>query len=184
MKIGFIGAASTGKTTVAKKLEKLIPEDRIPSIVRPFMESLGYTEQQVAELPLDHQLKIQLGLMNKKFEQDQKLAHGIFERTPIDHFAYGLLRCYNVIDDELFRTTKAMVTSSIRKYDILFYFPVYGRVPYEFDGFRQVGGAYRQLQDFTIRGLIIQTGITYNVVGSDTTDNRVDIIRNKIDALS
>lgn len=172
MRIGFVGAASTGKTTTARCLEVIIPERLIPSVSRQVMMQEGLTEKSSAELSAPERLALQIKIMEAKFKQDEETPAGIFDRTPIDHMAYLLIRCHTTLCDRVYRNYLNLMTEHVRLYDLIFYFPIYPGIKYHDDGFRALGAGYRSMQDYIMLGLLINTRKKYTPVLMGTPEAR------------
>lgn len=173
--IGFCGAASTGKTTVANLLvnEPDFDEEFQPSIVRETMEAHGVTEQTSLDFSPQEMHELQLNIIRSKLTQDS-IGRGLFDRTPVDQFAYLMLRCYNELID--YHKWWGLILQAIQKYDLVFYFPAYNEIPYEKDGFRAVSPAWRDLQATVMKSLLCSMYPLHYELPLESPEDRVQRI--------
>jgi dephospho-CoA kinase len=183
VRIGFTGAASTGKTTTAKDLEALIPERYMPSVARGVMESRGLNEKTALELTPRERLELQIAIFEAKVDQDLNNPDGIFDRTLIDQVAYLLIKCNECLPDHVYTRLRLRAFESLRQYDVVFYFPVLFKIPYESDGFRAGGAGYRDMQDMIMNGLLNFSRVKYRPVPYGTVHVRASHIRKVVETL-
>ena len=178
LKIGFIGAGGTGKTSVAKLLESQLSEPFRPSIVRATMEGLGINhESDQNHLTEEQRYRIQLAIFEAKLKQDKEHQYGLFDRTPIDHLAYCMHRCANVIPDDDWCLMLTQAQDAIRRYDLIFFFPYYHwGVPT--DGFRQEGLAYKTKIELLQRALLNDLGIDFIELTNVAPEDRAIYVHN------
>lgn len=156
MRIGFLGAASTGKTTVAKLAAHELGIPYVESCVRRVMALSNATEQSEFNDSPEARLALQVKIKEAKTTQDAAYPHGIFDRTPLDHLAYMMIKCHDTMTDAQFRQYGDEVTrETLNNYEMIFYFPVFREIPYVQDGFRKTGDAYRALQEIVMHGLLV-----------------------------
>jgi len=164
IKIGFIGAGGTGKTSVARILHHL-PEPFRPSIVRATMAAHGVTsEADQLGMSEEERWCLQRALIQAKRAQDEEFTYGLFDRTPIDHMGYIMHRCANVIPDKEFEELWALYTDLTSRYDLLVYFPVYDWGVNHEDGFRQGNRSYRVKQHLLMHSIALEMGFGLQLV--------------------
>jgi hypothetical protein len=181
-KIGFVGTGGVGKTSVADllRVDPTVPEQFIPSIVRGVFSELGVTtEAQQLSMSEAKKWELQRTLFHRKCQQDWEHAHGIFDRTPVDHFAYGLYRCGGYITRTQLRFLKSLVLKYSKQYDVIFYFPLYDWCTDEVndDGFRENRFAYRYAAQQLMVATMFELGITFIKVGDVSPEQRVADIK-------
>lgn len=165
MIIGFIGAASTGKTSVAREITKETGMTFHPSVSREVFKEFGVTEVDQHKMPIGEVYRLQQAIFARKVTQDKSVKEGIFDRTPTDQLAYTMIRCHGVMTTESFEDHFNRMAEGLKLYDLLFFFPVSPNIKYENDGFREASGdAYRFLQQFTMRGLLHKCGVQYHLI--------------------
>lgn len=183
--IGFCGPGSTGKTTLAQALSKhpnLGGEVFFPSIAREVMTDFGVTEKTQEQLPSEKVLELQLSIFKRKMEQDA-YGHGIYDRTPIDQLSYCIARCHNLIEDSRYESLVRQCAQSMKKYDLVFYFPIYDEIPYESDGFRVTTQAWRMLQQALMLYLLKEFGVPYKVMPMLSVKERCQVAIDQVKAL-
>lgn len=153
MKIGFVGAQSTGKTETVKAMKQL-----------EFFKDFTVLESPARRLAEKGLLvdgkttpKQQLDMTAEKCAMDLETAGTdcISDRTPLDFIAHtctlfednretypwkGVLE-----DNSYWPKTNSLVTEALKTYDYIFYFPIYWNVVP--DGVRSVDENYRRRVD-------------------------------------
>lgn len=185
LKVGFVGAGGTGKSSVANILaaDKTVPEDFKSSVVRDVFKQLGYTGE-VDQFKMNDVdiLHLQKKLLEAKYELDKNTKHGIFDRTPVDHLAYALYRCGNTLNDADLDWMRTQCWQFTNKYDLLFFFPVYDWDVKD-DGFRQNNKAYRIATQTLMLGLLAEYNVTYYTMKDESIEDRAKFIKEKMDEL-
>lgn len=161
MRIGFVGAGATGKSTSLNLLPDLGLE-KVRSVVRSVFQEEGLKEADQLTMTGDERWKLQKKIFDRKIEQDfrNKETAFIAERTLLDHMFYCFFRAAEVIDDNVSRTMELLTKENLEQYDLLLYFPS-GLFAVEDDGMRQNGLAYQSIQDAAMRGYLHKYGIPY-----------------------
>lgn len=177
MRIGFMGAGGTGKSTTLKELTDIdLPV--LGSVTRSIMNAEGVASEAEQESwgPRD-KWNLQKKIFQARIDAESELDEFISDRTMIDHLAYCLVRCYDGMTDEELSWARDIVTKSMSTYTFLFYFPI-SFVP-ESDGLRQSGESYRRLIDHTMLGIAYDLGFGMELVnvGSKTPQDRANIVR-------
>lgn len=175
MRIGFIGAGGTGKTTTAQLLENFIPEQLFPGVARTVFKELGYTEADQRHMSKHDKWRLQKKIFDAKIQQDHDNPDGLFDRTLVDHIAYCLFRCDDAINDTTIKSMLIVTAENMAKYDQLFYFPVYDWVP-DADQLRETNLSYRMAIDFMVQGIIRNLGIPYFRVPNGAPDQRAQAV--------
>jgi len=185
LKIGFVGAGCTGKSSVANILaaDITIPEQFRPSIVRDVFTKLGYRgELDQLKMNDTDAWHLQKMILKAKFEYDTIATTGLFDRTPIDHAAYALYRCGNFISDDDLEWIQTECWSYTSKYDLLFFFPIYDWGKVVDDGFRQNNKAYRIATQSIMLGLLTEYGAKYETIENTTPQRRAEFVKEKMNA--
>lgn len=161
MIIGFTGAGATGKTTlatlVANHSKGFVYR---PSAARDVFKRWGLTEEQQRQLTPQTALQLQMEIWDAKAELDKQAVSDslnglttIFDRTPIDHWAYTLYRCGATLTSELYAKIYARTYNELVRYDVVFYTPLVTFSGTD-DGMRETGFGYRVCIDILIRNTI------------------------------
>lgn len=183
LKIGFAGSGGTGKTSVCEALKNdlRILEPFRPSIVRETMASLNITTE-AAQLNMTEEERwhVQRTIALAKFKQDTDYPYGLFDRTTVDHLAYAMHRCANVIGDNEFLEMVDQAEHHMRNYDLVFFFPIYDWPHATKDGFRQEGLAYRIKIDLLMRAFLADFGIDYIELPNSSVQARVEEINSHV----
>jgi len=154
IRVGFIGASGTGKTSVAQELSRAKDLPLHPSVVRGTFAKFNQTQMSLASSPVEQQWLIQNACFQEKIIQDAANLPGIYERTLLDHYCYCLLYCAPVISDEVGAAMEWEVLKNLSQYSLLYYFPLYPWPTSPADGFRVVQNTFRETQDLILRGFL------------------------------
>lgn len=165
-KIGLIGCAGNGRSTIAREVsEKLnIPFIGSSSITRDILvrDKYNYADDQFVEKFLSLR---EVELINKRIEIENSYDKFITDRTVIDHFAYlhlSIERYPNVAEIE------KLCFEQVKKYTHLFYLkPTY----FEYNGVRTVNVRFQNMIDWILRGIIEDYNINVIKIDNLTADN-------------
>jgi len=180
LKVGFVGAGGTGKTSVANLMAKdeEIKETFRPSIVREVYKRLDVPDESTQlNMSAEHQWYLQREILAEKCAQDAACSTGIFDRTPIDHMAYCLYRCGSHISDDDYENVENLVRLYTQRYNLIFFFPMYDWEKANEDGFRQSNKAYRVACSTLMLGLLHQFNIQYWLLPNTTPEDRAEYIK-------
>lgn len=160
-RIGLIGSAGLGKSSVAAEVGKSLGVAFLKSkdITRPLLEARGYdsarcecVEKFLSEKEMEYEI------VDKKINHEQLMTGGfITDRTTLECFAYALLSVEKYSSDEI-AMLERICKDNMRKYTHLFYFP-YGDGWLEDNGIRTVNTYFQWKIDMLIRGLVKDWGI-------------------------
>jgi hypothetical protein len=159
LKIGFIGAGGTGKSTLAAKLD--IPF--VPSVMRSVLAEHSVVEKSFDDIESTAQRKtiweIQKAGFDRKVQQDLS-PHGVFDRTLLDHYGYCLLHAAAAIPNSVAMSMEQLVRINLKHYDHIFYVPLPAWIPVP-DGVRIDRLSHRYATDALFLGLLERTGVPY-----------------------
>lgn len=155
LKIGFMGAGGTGKTTDATALSEELGVPMIKSASRTALERLGVGEAEVLKMTDEEKWKLQLEIFNSKEELDDHTFEFIGDRTLLDHFVYCLMYCATFIPATDFFAFENNVRKHMKStYTHMFYYPWgYWNVQTS-DGVRQDAPGWQSAIDALIVGYI------------------------------
>lgn len=178
-KIGLIGSAGIGKSSVATELSKKLDLIFLKSkeVTRPILKkyNFNYAEGVSVEKFLSKK-EIEYEIVDKRTFQESLLTGGfITDRTTLECFAYALLSIETYADDEI-TLLERICSENMQKYTHLFYFP-YKNGWLEDNGIRTVNTFFQWKIDLIIRGLLDDWGIEVITVNAD---NPVEFIINKL----
>lgn len=182
MRVGFIGAGGTGKTTTMKLLSDLGLEEVI-SVVRPTMSRLGETEETMARKSPEERWFIQNEIFRARLTLEERIRNKrdiITDRTLLDHATYCFYYCANVIQDAAAENMNIAVRECLESYDQLFYFPV-GLFKTKNDGFcRYESFAYQLTIDSIMRGFLRRLSLGQFNVPMGTPEERAAWVRRRV----
>jgi len=178
-KIGLIGSAGIGKSSVALEISKDFDLIFLKSkdITRPLLKKYGYdySSGECVEKFLSKK-EIEFEIVDSRTFQESLLTGGfITDRTTLECFAYSLLSIEKYADDEI-ATLENMCCENMKNYTHIFYFP-YKNGWLEDNGIRTVNTFFQWKIDLIIRGLLDDWGINAITVGAD---NPIDFIKSYI----
>lgn len=184
MRIGFIGCAGCGRSSVARELSTALSLPFLSSkdITRPFLQRYGYVygEDNYVEKFLG-QKTIEFQLVEKRIEEEGFLPCGfVADRTSVDCFCYAFLSLCSYSNDD-FDMLESVCKENVLGYDYLFYFPFIGTW-FEDNGIRTINRALQWQIDMLIRGVIADWGLKVCTIPPDVMENNsvCDFIINNI----
>ena len=155
LKIGFMGAGGTGKTTTAKAVSEALGIPTIKSASRAVYEQDNLTEEKCMALDDVGKYELQFRIFGMKTELDLKTFAFVADRTLLDHWAYCLMYCGAFIPNNEYTQFEKDVRVHMRStYTHLFYFPFGYWFPAEADGVRQDHYSWQSAIDAIILGYI------------------------------
>lgn len=179
MKVGFIGAGGTGKTTVANLLTDLgIPV--MPSVARDVFKEQNLTEASQLAMTQQENWTLQKTIFDRKLRQDLDHEDRLTDRTLLDHFVYALLRSNAAMDDSTASALEALVKENLQKYDVLVYFPL-AQFWNAADGFRQANRSWAMAVDAAQRGMLEKLGVPFKTMPFGSPESRAALVRQWID---
>ncbi len=123
VRIAFMGAGGTGKTTSAREIAGALNLDRPESASREIYRENSLTEIAVLALSPEHKLDLQTHIFDRKVQNDQAYSY-VTDRTILDHYAYCLAYCGGFMSDDLFEKYEEQTRSlMLSTYSHIFYFP-------------------------------------------------------------
>lgn len=156
MKVGFIGAGGTGKTSVLNALRGKISIPILPSVTKDILRENNITEADQNRMTPEERWILQKQIYARRLENEAQHTSFISDRTIIDHLFYCLQQCWSVMSSDETAKLIHIAKENINSYDLLFYFST--------DNFLSTSDpmiinsmAYSYLSDSAIRGLISKT---------------------------
>ena len=176
-RIGLIGSAGLGKSSIATEIGKRLDIVflRSKDITRPLLKERGYDYEkcECVEKFLSEK-EIEYEIVDKKINQEQLMTGGfITDRTTLECFAYALLSVERYSPDEI-SMLERICKDNMQKYTHLFYFP-YKNGWLENNGVRTVNKYFQWKIDMIIRGLVNDWGLN-NVVVLNSKEGTLDKI--------
>lgn len=179
MKIGFVGAQGTGKTSLA---EELMRRDYFreftfsPSSSRRLSSRLGISQ---SASPFA-QLAITVARVgDEDVSSLQGLRSTLSDRTPLDSLAYTRYQFEHVWDKNdpeaqiCMEVSQSLVRRVMRDYDAVIYFPNY-KWPEVDDGVRPMGAEYQEEIALWCQTYLAQFKIKPYIVANEPVDKRAD----------
>lgn len=173
MKIGFIGAGGTGKTTVLHLVADRLGLKPLPSVVRGVFEEFG-VKQEAEQLTwtTERKWELQKAIFDRRLRVESEYSAGfISDRTILDHLNYCYIRAAEAMTDDNSINLENQVINNLADYTALIFFPAGQFIPAG-DGFRQEGRAYQTLQDCFLRGFLCRHRIQHHVMHPGTPELR------------
>lgn len=153
LKVAFMGAGGTGKTTDAKALSEVLGVPMIKSASRTAYERLGINENDCLAMTDEQKWQLQLEIFGSKEELDDNTYEFIADRTLLDHFAYCLMYCATFIPVQDFARFENRVRKHMKStYTHMFYYPWGYWTPENEDGVRQTAPGWQSAIDAIIVG--------------------------------
>lgn len=122
MRIAFCGLGGTGKTTIAKELEKSLLIQMVPSVSRAVMKSMDISsESMFKEMPVSEAWEFQKQVHHLYGKGVLDNQYGIWDRSPFDVLAYSLVRCHTVMRAEDVNWVVDWATQMALKFDHIFW---------------------------------------------------------------
>jgi len=155
LKIGFMGAGGTGKTTTAKVVSETLNVPTIKSASRAVYEQDNLSEEKCMALDNVGKYELQFRIFGMKTELDKQTFAFVADRTLLDHWAYCLMYCGSFIPNDEYTQFEENVRVHMRStYTHLFYFPFGYWFPEKGDGVRQDHYSWQSAIDAIILGYI------------------------------
>lgn len=173
MKIAFTGTHSTGKTTLAKKMQQALDLPFLGNITRRLAQTgaqLNKSDNSFSQLLVftEHINNFN----NKNF---------ICDRSVFDALAYSIYNCeYSGLAEHIVLTGETLVQHYKDRYDFLFYLPI-ANCPFVKDGMREDDALFRIAVDEILLHLFNKYKPTnLYIVQSKTVEERICEINNII----
>lgn len=166
LKIGLIGAAGLGKSSVATAVakEKNLMFLKSKDITRPILKRDGYTygRDECVELFLSKRER-ELELVDERKYAESLLSGGfITDRTTLECFCYALLNIHNYSNAES-RMIETLCKENMSNYTHLFYFPQKDGWLEE-NGLRTTSVYFQWKIDMLIWGVLSDWNIEYKTI--------------------
>lgn len=170
MRIAFTGSSSTGKTTLAKKLQDDtrfcgLSLEFVTVDARKLLEELGFKSMDLM-IP-EGKIKFQTAYLEKKLVLEDGRDNYFTDRSFIDVASYWLELDKTRLPASDIDSYIECCRQEVGRYDLHFYFP-YGLFPFESDGYRSEQFALHERIDSRICQLISEWGC--KVVSLDAKD--------------
>ncbi|MFO0744895.1 MAG: ATP-binding protein [Myxococcota bacterium] len=122
MRIGIVGAAGTGKTTLAKALAAHLGAPYLPDYVQTVLRELGRDSWRGVSDPKERRRIREEGL-RRKIAAEADAERFVSDKTVVDYLAYWL---QNQSEHEELTTNNAFVArcqTAVKRYDALVFLP-------------------------------------------------------------
>jgi len=178
-RIGLIGSAGLGKSSIAAKIGKELGISflRSKDITRPLLADRGFSQEKfdcVEKFLSEKEMEYEI--VDKKINHERLMSSGfVTDRTTLECFAYALLSVENYAPDEVSILEK-MCHGNMSNYTHLFYFP-YGNGWLEPNGVRTVNEYFQRKIDMLIRALLEDWKINAVTVGEKPFDEIMALLR-------
>lgn len=183
MRIGFIGSHSTGKTSVALRVNDLMNNVLyVPSASRKVLAAGGKLNREATK---ESQILTTVARVVDEQSAYESNAGKIIlsDRTPLDSLAYTKYSLDNIWGEDEFywNYSDKFVRSAMLNYDLVFYFPV-GRFAITPDGVRDPDEGYRTAIDEIILELLPNVDLLYPYIDmiDGSVAERADFVIKKI----
>lgn len=168
-KIGLIGCAGLGKSTIAGKISKelCLPFLNSKGITRPILEKEGweYSNNHFVERVLACK-PIEFSLVMKRLEEESLLTGGfVTDRTTLECFCYAFLATHTYTKED-FSMLENTCRKNMKNYSHLFYIPL-ENAWLEENGVRTVDWNFQRMVDILIRGILRDWELDYTMVPPD-----------------
>lgn len=156
MKIGMSGTGGVGKTTVLKAIVEEFPYLEVPvSSAREVFKERGITEAAQRDMSPEQLLELQEAITEHWWQQQRDLGQfSIWDRTMLDHYAYGVVRNHQTADRDWLKRKEAEVQMNLATYSHFFFFPQPKTWEPAPDPVRDPSPATRKLVDLTMEGFL------------------------------
>jgi len=173
VKIAIIGSSSTGKTTLAKELQKQrIVENYITVDARSIIEK--YNIKNIDEFKKVDYILFQKEWLELKIKIENGYGDFITDRSYLDAIAY--MQSKQFIDKNLIQ----LCHEKMKTYDVVFYLP-YGGISFENDGFRSKNTKFNKLVDSHIIELLKSYTMPYYRINVSNLSERISFIKDIIE---
>lgn len=165
MRIALTGSSSTGKTTLAQEISKLIDTLEYLTVdARSIIESFNIIN--VDNLSKKNFKLFQKEWIKRKRENEFYMKSFVTDRSFIDPLAY--MKDRNIIDNVLVE----QCVSYMDNYDIVFYVP-FGNIPFKSDGYRSDDIVQHENIDKNIQSLLEENKINYYTIEEISVEDRL-----------
>jgi len=149
MRIAFMGASGTGKTTLAKYLSVEYSLELNPVGSRSVANSMGFDSPYDVD-KVGKRAEFQRRLAKDKFEWEATHDEFVSDRTTFDNLAYTILHGIEDVDAAAFD----LALRGMRRYTHIFYCSEEEFINVANDPHRKKEGAYHRAYDIVIQGLM------------------------------
>lgn len=156
MKVAFTGSSSTGKTTLARRLERRADFSvRFGQVVgedaRSLLRAMGHMSMD--EMSRDELREFQRRYFDRKATKESLLQSFLVDRSFVDVAAYWLVRDSHDLPSPERDGLVASCEKLAKGYDLHVYFPM-GVVPFQSDGYRSEDSTFHRRIDAKIAELL------------------------------
>lgn len=151
MKIAFCGASGTGKTTLARMIEREFGLEFNPVGSRSVAQAMGFKSPYDVDAAGKRE-EFQRRLLDEKIAWEESHDSFVTDRTTIDQIVYHALHDVHSVTEELLdRSLKASLV-----YDVVFFAPVDAFIHTGDDPARVDSLAYHRVYEMTLTGFFRQ----------------------------
>jgi hypothetical protein len=177
MKIGMSGTGGVGKTTVVNAILEEYPNLQVPvSSAREIFKHWGITEASQREMSPEQLLDLQEAITGHWWTQQYKLGdNSIWDRTMLDHFAYGIVRNHKSVDKRWLDHKKDQTKRNLKSYSHFFFFPKPRSWEPKADGVRDPSPGTREMVHLVMAGFLADEmpGMMIHYVPTDVSQEKV-----------
>lgn len=165
-RIGLIGCAGLGKSTMATKISRElgIPFLNSKGITRPVLQKHGYepepgkfVEEFLAEKAIENEI------VSRRLEEEAILSCGfVTDRTTLECFCYAFLRLSTYSDDD-FKLLENTCRMNMKNYTHLYFVPISSGW-YESNGIRTVNINFQRMIEMLITGVMGEWNINIKTI--------------------
>ena len=169
-RIGLIGCAGLGKSTLASKIssELRIPFINSKGITRPVLKKFGYeySSDCFVEKFLSKK-EIENEIVTRRLEEESILSSGfVTDRTTLECFCYAFLGLTTYTDND-FKLLEKTCRSNMKNYTDLYFIPISSGW-YESNGIRTVNINFQRMIEMLIEGVASDWGVQMNRIPEES----------------
>lgn len=159
MRIAFLGASGTGKSTLTQWISKEYSLDTNPIGSRSVAKMMGFDNPYDVDAA-GKRTEFQIRLLLEKAKWEAEHETFVVDRTTLDVVSYICLHCISALTDEVLDNAFAWM----KRYTHIYYCPLTAFINLDNDPNRVATMAYHKVYDTLIQGLIMKPGLRTRIV--------------------